>query len=198
MSPEKQRLVVASGNAHKLKEISEIFTDFEVVSQKQMGFFEEVEETGATFLENALIKARTAAQALGLPTLADDSGLCVDALEGAPGIFSARYSGIHGDDKANRKLLLKNLEGVSERNAHFACALALVYPDGREWTAEGRTYGKILYEEEGEGGFGYDPIFFSEDLGKSFGVALAEEKNAVSHRGRALNALLLKWKEKEE
>ncbi len=195
---EKRRLVVASGNAHKLREIAEIFTEFEVVSQKEMGFWEEVEETGATFMENALIKARAACSALGLPVLADDSGLCVDALDGAPGVFSARYSGGHGDDKANRALLLTNLKGAQNRRAHFTSALALVYPSGRELTAEGYTYGRILEEEQGEGGFGYDPIFESEDLGKSFGLASAAEKNAVSHRGRSLQILLKKWKELEE
>ncbi len=193
----KQRLVVASGNAHKLKEIAEIFTDFAVLSQKEMGFYEEVAETGATFLENAVIKAKAAAQALGVPALADDSGLCVDALGGAPGIFSARYAGGHGDDEANRALLLKNLEGVENRRAHFTSALALVYPDGEILTVEGHTYGEILYAEEGKGGFGYDPIFKSDDLGKSFGLASAEEKNSVSHRGRALQALLAKWRGRE-
>lgn len=196
-SLKKRQLVVATGNAHKLREIAEIFTDFEVVSQKQMGFDEDVEETGATFLENALIKARAASKALGLPTLADDSGLCVESLDGAPGVYSARYCGSHGNDKANRDLLLKNLDGVENRSAYFACALALVYPNGDLLTAEGRTYGKILFEEQGEGGFGYDCIFESEDLKKSFGVATAEEKNAISHRGRALQSLLAKWKEYE-
>ncbi len=194
---EKRRLVVASGNAHKLKEIAEIFTQFEVVSQKQMGFDGDVEETGSTFLENALLKARAASQALGLPTLADDSGICVDALGGAPGVFSARYCGYHGSDKENRSLLLKNMQGKKERSAHFTSAVALVYPDGIELTAEGFTYGKILEAEEGEGGFGYDCIFYSDDLQKSFGVATAEEKNAVSHRFRSLQALLKKWREHE-
>ncbi len=193
----KKRLVVASGNAHKLREIAEIFTDFEVVSQKQMGFDEDVEETGVTFMENALIKARAASKALGIPTLADDSGLCVEALNGAPGVFSARYSGGHGNDKENRALLLKNLQGIKNRSAHFTCAVALVYPDGRELTAEGHTYGKILDKEVGVGGFGYDCIFQSDDLQKSFGVATSEEKNAVSHRSRALQALLIKWQEQE-
>ncbi len=190
---KKQRLIVATGNAHKLREISEIFTDFEVFSQKQMGFDEEVEETGETFMENALIKARAAAKALNLPTLADDSGLCVDALNGAPGVYSARYCGYHGSDRENRALLLKNLQGEINRKAHFTCAVALVYPDGREWTAEGATHGRILAEEIGEGGFGYDCIFHSDDLDKCFGVASAEEKNTVSHRFRALQALLNKW-----
>ncbi len=194
---KKRKLVVASGNAHKLREISEIFTDFEVVSQKQMGFDGDVEETGETFVENALIKARAAAKALGCIALADDSGLCVDALGGAPGIYSARYSGEHGDDKKNRDLLLKNMQGIADRKAHFTSAVALVYPDGKELVAEGKTYGTILQEEIGDGGFGYDCIFESEDLNKSFGLATAEEKNTVSHRFRALQALLVQWRETE-
>ena len=194
---KKRKLVVASGNAHKLREISEIFTDFEVVSQKQMGFDGDVEETGETFEENALIKARAAAKALGCIALADDSGLCVDALGGAPGIYSARYSGEHGDDKKNRDLLLKNMQGIADRKAHFTSAVALVYPDGKELVAEGKTYGTILQEEIGDGGFGYDCIFESEDLNKSFGLATAEEKNTVSHRFRALQALLVQWRETE-
>ncbi len=196
-STQKKQLVVASNNAHKLREIAEIFRGFEILSQKQAGFDEEVEETGVTFMENALIKARAACKALGLPALADDSGLCVDALDGAPGVYSARYCGYHGSDKENRDLLLKNLEGVKDRRAHFTSAIALVYPDGTELLAEGHTYGNILFEEQGEGGFGYDCIFESEDLGKSFGLATAEEKNAVSHRFRALQELLKKWKEHE-
>lgn len=186
---EKIKLVVATGNAHKLREIAEIFTEYTVLSQKQMGFDEDVEETGATFAENALIKARSASKALGCIALADDSGLCVDALDGAPGIYSARYCGHHGDDKANRDLLLKNMQGVTNRRAHFTSAVALVYPDGKELVVEGHTYGNILMKETGEGGFGYDCLFESEDLGKSFGLATAEEKNAVSHRFRALQAL---------
>ncbi len=190
---KKQTLVVASGNAHKIREIAEIFTEFEVVSQKQMGFLGDVEETGVTFAENALIKARAAAEALGCVALADDSGLCVDALNGAPGIYSARYAGEHGDDRKNRLLLLENLKNESNRAAHFTSAVALVFPDGKEIVAEGKTYGFILHEETGSSGFGYDCIFESVDLGKSFGLATAEEKNAVSHRFRALQALLQKW-----
>ena len=186
---QKKKLVVATGNAHKLREIAQIFPEYEVISQKQAGFFEEVEETGATFIDNALIKARAACKALGLPVLADDSGLCVDALGGAPGVYSARYCGHHGDDKGNRMLLLAHMRGKTDRTAYFCCAIAIVAPDGQEWTAEGRTMGRILTEEEGDGGFGYDPIFCSDDLQKSFGVATAEEKNAVSHRYRALMAI---------
>ena len=195
---EKIRLVVASGNKNKLREIAEIFTDFEVCSQKQMGFDEDVEETGTTFAENALIKARAASKALGEMVLADDSGLCVDALNGAPGVFSARYCGHHGSDEENRAVLMKNMQGVENRKAHFTSAIALVYPDGRELVAEGHTYGEILHEETGNGGFGYDCLFFSDDLQKSFSVATAEEKNGVSHRFRALQALLKMWQEQGE
>ena len=189
MEQKKQRLVVATGNMHKLREIAEIFTDFEVVSQKEMGFDEDVEETGVTFVENALIKARAASKALNCIALADDSGLCVDALGGAPGVYSARYCGYHGDDQKNRDLLLENMQGVENRAAHFTSAIALVYPDGREVVVEGHTYGKILHEETGTGGFGYDCLFESDDLKKSFGVATAEEKNSVSHRFRGLQKL---------
>ncbi len=190
---KKQKLVVASGNKHKLREIAEIFTDFEVVSQKEMGFDVDVEETGETFVENARLKARAAAKALQCMALADDSGLCVDALNGAPGVYSARYCGHHGNDKVNRDLLLKNMKNVENRNAHFTSAIVLAYPDGKEIVSEGYTYGKILHEEVGDGGFGYDCIFESDDLNKSFGLASAEEKNAVSHRFRALQSLLQKW-----
>ena len=187
---EKIKLVVATGNTHKLKEIAEIFTQFEVISQKQAGFAGDVEETGKTFLENALIKARAASFALGCIALADDSGLCVNALDGAPGVFSARYAGEHGNDQQNRALLLKNLQGKKDRSAYFQCAVALVFPDGTELCAEGKTHGEILTKEVGDGGFGYDPVFQSVDLQKSFGVATAQEKNSVSHRFRALTNLL--------
>ena len=190
------RLVVASGNKGKLREIAEIFKDFEVVSMQEAGFSGDVEETGKTFEENALIKARAVCRALKMPALADDSGLCVDALGGAPGVYSARFCGRHGDDAANTALLLEKLQGVSEkdRGAYFESCVAVCFPDGREVTASGRTYGKILHTEEGCGGFGYDPLFFSDELGKSFGLASAAEKNAVSHRGKALAALAEKLK----
>lgn len=189
MQKKKNRLVVATGNAHKLREIEEIFSDFEVVSQKQMGFDEDVEETGETFVENALIKARAASKALNCIALADDSGLCVDALGGAPGVYSARYCGYHGDDQKNRDLLLENMKNVENRAAHFTSAIALVYPNGKEIVVEGHTFGKILNKETGTGGFGYDCLFESDDLKKSFGEATAEEKNAVSHRFRGLQKL---------
>lgn len=181
------KIVAATGNRGKLREICEILCDFEIISAAEAGFTGEVEETEKTFLGNALLKARAVCRATGLPALADDSGLCVDALGGAPGVYSARYSG--GGDGENRALLLKNLEGVENRSAHFCCAAALVFPDGRELTAEGRTYGTILHEEQGTGGFGYDSLFCSDDLGMSFGLASEEEKNKISHRGRAMRAL---------
>ena len=186
---EKKRLVVATGNVNKLREIAEIFPHYEVISAKQAGFEGEVEETGETFAENSRLKAEAVARALGCIALADDSGLCAEALGGAPGVYSARYAGGNGDDRANRLLLLKNMEDERNRRAYFQSAIALVYPDGKCLIAEGRTYGNSLYEETGENGFGYDCVFESEDLGKSFGVASAEEKNAVSHRFRALQKL---------
>lgn len=181
------KVIAATGNAHKLKEFREIFPDWEIVSEKEAGFSGDVEETGKTFEENALIKARAVCKATGFAALADDSGICVDALGGAPGVYSARYSG--GDDADNRALLLKNLQGVRDRRAHFTSAIAVVFPDGREVTAQGRTDGEILFAERGTGGFGYDSLFYSYDLKKSFGEASDEEKNSVSHRGRALAAL---------
>lgn len=191
------QLVVASGNRNKLREIAEIFDKYDIVSMQAAGFAGEIEETGATFEENALIKARAVCAALHLPALADDSGLCVDALGGAPGVHSARFCGRHGDDAANNALLLEKLRGIPAegRGAYFESCVALCFPDGRELTASGRTYGRILEGAEGNGGFGYDPLFYSEDLGKSFGIASPEEKNAVSHRARALAALAKKLEE---
>ena len=186
------KLVAATGNMHKLKEMREIFEDFEILSAEEAGFFGDVEETGETFLENARLKAHAVAAQTGLPTLADDSGLCVDALGGRPGVYSARYSALFapkGWTKGNRALLLEEMKGISDRSAHFSCAVVLAYPDGRELCAEGRTFGHILTEERGENGFGYDSLFFSDDLRKSFGEAEEAEKNAVSHRGRAMKAL---------
>ena len=191
------KIVAATGNAHKLKEMREILSGHEIVSAAEAGFCGEVEETGKTFRENARLKAEAVAKATGLPALADDSGLCVDALGGAPGIYSARFCEMFAPkdfpasehDARNRAFLLSRLEGEKDRSAYFTCAIALVFPDGRELFAEGKTYGRILSEERGNHGFGYDPLFFSDDLGKSFGEAGEEEKNAVSHRGRALMAL---------
>ena len=189
MSNEKKTLVIASGNRHKIQEISQIFPEYNVISQREVGFNGDVEETGATFLENAVIKAQAVCNSLNMPVLADDSGLCVNALGGKPGVFSARYAGEHGNDAKNREHLLKNLQGIEDRSAYFECAMALVIPNQPPVTVSGRTYGKILEAECGAGGFGYDPIFFSDDLQKSFGEATSQEKNGVSHRFRALMQL---------
>lgn len=196
-----ETLIVATGNKHKLQEIQAIFKDVRVVSAREAGYTGDPEETGATFEENAIIKARAAAEALNLPALADDSGLCVAALGGAPGIYSARYAGGHGDDKKNREKLLAELGDEKNRAAYFRSAAALCFPQsmgGKTVTATGDTHGRILTREEGENGFGYDCLFYSDDLCKSFGVASAEEKNAVSHRFRALTALKEKLKSEDE
>lgn len=196
-----ETLIVATGNKHKLQEIQAIFKDVRVVSAREAGYLGDPEETGATFEENAIIKARAAAEALNLPALADDSGLCVAALGGAPGIYSARYAGGHGDDKKNREKLLTELGDEKNRAAYFRSAAALCFPQsmgGKTVTATGDTHGRILTREEGENGFGYDCLFYSDDLCKSFGVASAEEKNAVSHRFRALTALKEKLKSEDE
>lgn len=184
----KKTLVLASSNAHKLKEIREILTDFNVVSCKEAGFVGEIEETGKTFFENALIKAKTVSDSLGVIALGDDSGLSVKALGGAPGIYSARYAG-DGVDRHNCELLLKNMRGIKDRKAEFTCCMVLYFPNGKAISATGVSEGKILEEFNGQNGFGYDPIFYSDELKKCFGVATAEEKNSVSHRFKALTKL---------
>lgn len=181
-------IVAASGNAGKIREISEILNDYRVISCKELGFTDDIEETGKTFYDNALIKAETVAKALNMPALADDSGLCVTALSGAPGVYSARYSGT-GTDEGNIDKLLKETENLSDRSAKFVSAVVVYCPDGKIVSAQGETFGEILRARRGNGGFGYDPVFYSYDLKKSFGEASAEEKNSVSHRARALAEL---------
>lgn len=181
---ELDKIVVASGNEGKIREIREIFTGVEIVSMKELGFDGDIDETGKTFKKNAKIKAKFIAEKYNFPALADDSGLCVEALHGAPGIYSARFSG--EGDKANRDLLLKRLQSITDRKAYFESAVCLYLPNGKTYFGEGRTCGRILQEEIGTNGFGYDCLFFSNDLKKSFGLASAEEKNSVSHRYRAL------------
>ena len=185
-----EKLIVASNNKGKIAEIKAILSYmYDVRSLKEENLVSDPEETGATFVENAVIKAKAVYELTGIATLADDSGLVVDALGGAPGVQSARYSGTHGNDEKNNELLLKNLDGITDRTARFECAVALVKSDGEVIVAEGSTEGEILFSRKGEGGFGYDPLFYSYDLKKSFGMATAKEKNAVSHRARALAAL---------
>ena len=190
-----EKLVVASGNKGKINEIKSILGGYyEVVSMQELGFFEDIEENGSTFFENALIKAKTVSKALNCNVIADDSGLMVDALNGAPGIYSARYPGEHGNDKSNRDLLIKNLENVTNRKAKFASSVVLYKTDGSYIDGYGETTGEILFEERGTNGFGYDCIFLSDDLKVSFGEASFEDKNKVSHRYRALCDLSNKLK----
>ena len=193
------KLIIASNNAHKLIEIKAILGDHfgEILSMREAGIEHETVEDGNTFLENAVKKAREIAQISGCCALADDSGLCVDALDGAPGIFSARFAGVHGDDEANNDLLLEKLKDRKDRGAHYSCAMALVYPDGRVLTAEGYLYGEIGYERRGHNGFGYDPLFVLPERGCTTAELSPEEKNAISHRANALHALVEKLEEQK-
>ncbi|MBR2893608.1 MAG: XTP/dITP diphosphatase [Clostridia bacterium] len=186
------KIIIATHNKHKLQEMSRILSPmgYEVVTDRDLGIeLTDAEENGETFLDNARIKAESGCRESGLPCIADDSGLCVDALGGAPGVFSARYSGVHGDDDANNKRLLAELEGVptEKRTAHFACAICVSFPDGSEITATGKCEGYIGYEKKGENGFGYDPLFMVGD--RSLAEMTAGEKDAISHRGNALKEL---------
>ena len=181
--------VIATNNAHTLHEIRDILENDrrKFVSMKEAGIATDPEETGSTFEENALIKAEYAAKS-GYIALADDSGLVVPALGGAPGIHSARYAGEHGDDAKNRELLLENLKGNPMREAAFLCCIACVLPEGDPIVVHGMAEGEILCFERGEGGFGYDNLFWYDPLGKSFAEMTPEEKNRVSHRRRAVEA----------
>ncbi|WP_266157417.1 RdgB/HAM1 family non-canonical purine NTP pyrophosphatase [Dyella silvatica] len=188
------RIVLASSNPGKLAEFNTLFADsgFDVITQASLGV-EDIEETGLTFVENALLKARHAAQVTGLPALADDSGLCVDHLHGAPGLYSARYSGGHGDSAANNAKLLRELSGVpaEQRGAFFICALVLLRHanDPAPVIAEGRWYGHVLDEARGHGGFGYDPLFLPQGQTGSAAELDPQLKNRLSHRGQALALL---------
>ena len=188
------KLVLATKNPGKVIEFRRILEEFGAENLLVVGLDEfpeigDVEETGKSFEENSLLKARTICKTTGLPVLADDSGICVDALNGAPGIYSARYSG--EGDAANNAKLLKELADVPDekRSAYFVCVAAFVRPDGFERVEEGRFYGKILHEVKGTGGFGYDPLFQPEGLNRSSAQLSAEEKDAISHRGIALRAI---------
>ena len=191
---KKPRLVLASGNFNKLREMRALLGDrYDVISMREAGFEGDIEENGETFRENALIKARAVANFCHCAALADDSGLTVDALGGRPGVHSARYCGVHGDDEANNQLLLKELEEVAgPRTARYECAVALCAPGREDVVGEGACEGEILRQYQGEGGFGYDPLFLSHDLGVTFAQADAAAKNAVSHRARAIADLLKK------
>ena len=186
------KLIIASNNAHKLTEMKAILSPFfdDVQSMREAGIEHETVEDGTTFMENAVKKARELAEISGHAAIADDSGICVDALDGAPGIYSARFSGVHGDDKANNRLLLQKLQGVENRAAHYTCAIALCWPDGKMLTAEDYFYGEIGQEEKGTNGFGYDPLFFLPEYGCTSAQISPEEKNRISHRGKALRKLV--------
>ncbi len=193
----EQKFVLASHNPGKIQEMSAILGAFgvAVVSPKELGITVDVEETGTTFAENAMLKAKAICEAAKLPAIADDSGLCVDALNGGPGVYSARYGGEELDDRGRYMLLLNSMRGQTTRTAHFACAIACAFPNGDTLTAEGRCDGTIAFAPMGEGGFGYDPVFFIPELKKTFGQLNAEEKSAISHRGRALKAFTEKLTE---
>jgi XTP/dITP diphosphohydrolase len=190
------RLVLATRNAHKVVELRRILADaglgdVEVLGMDTFPEVPDVAETGVTFAENALLKARAVAAATGLPAVADDSGVCVAVLGGSPGVFSARWSGRHGDDRANLELLLAQVADVPDehRAGWFACAAALVLPGGHEEVVEGRLDGRIVREPRGTNGFGYDPVFAPEGDDRTLAEYAPAEKDAVSHRGRAFRAL---------
>ncbi len=194
------KVVLASKNKHKLAEISRILEklDIELVLQDELGVDIDVEETGTTFEENSFLKAEAVMKATGMPALADDSGIAVDALNGEPGIYSARYGFDDSlDDWGRLLLLLKNMEQVPEgqRQAKYVCVITLVMPDGRTVQARGEVHGELLRSAVGQGGFGYDPIFYYPPYGKTFAQISPEEKNQVSHRAVALKLLYEKLKE---
>ena len=190
------KIVFASGNKHKIEEFGAILRkyipDIELVSMKEAGIFDDIVEDGATFEENAMIKARAVAK-YGYIGVADDSGLTVDALGGAPGVYSARYAGEHGDDEANNALLLKNMEDKEDKTARFVCTIACVFPksfgDIEPIVVRGEVEGQITDKRSGNGGFGYDPYFYYPPFGKTLADVTAEEKNSVSHRGKAIRLL---------
>ncbi|MFI8853763.1 RdgB/HAM1 family non-canonical purine NTP pyrophosphatase [Streptomyces sp. 891-h] len=191
-----QRLILATRNAHKVTELKAILADagleLDLVGADAYPEVPDVKETGVTFAENALLKAHALARATSLPAVADDSGLCVDVLGGAPGIFSARWAGRHGDDSANLELLLAQLADIdsAHRGAHFECAAALALPDGTERVVSGRLRGTLRYAPVGDGGFGYDPILQPEGETRTCAELSPAEKNAISHRGKAFRALV--------
>ncbi len=194
-----QKLVLASANQHKIKEFTAIFKGYEIVPMSEYGYTEDIEENGKTFLENAIIKAKAVSKFLKdkgieLPVIADDSGLCVDALNGEPGIMSARYAGGHDNKEANRALLLEKLKDAKDRSAHFSCTIVMYMPNEDCIFTEGITEGKIIDEERGKKDFGYDCLFYSNDLEKTFGEATDSEKNKVSHRGRAIKQIVAEYK----
>ena len=195
------KIVLASRNKHKIGELQALLREYiptvEVLSLDDVGYTEEIVEDGEDFFENAYIKARAAAST-GYIGLGDDSGLSVNALDGAPGIYSARYAGEHGDDEANNRLLLKNLEDKADRSAEFVCVIACVFPEelDKGLFFEGKTQGTIIQEYKGKGGFGYDPLFYYQPMDKTFAQMTAEEKNSISHRGKAIELFAQNMKDR--
>ena len=189
------KIIAATKNKNKLREFGEILRGFEIISQEEAGVDIEVEETGTTFEENSMLKAKAIFEATGIAAIADDSGLCVDALGGAPGVYSARYGGEGLDDEGRVQLLLENMKNIpkGERSARFVCAITLVDKD-RIITARGECEGEIDYEPKGENGFGYDPVFYVEKYKKTMAQISPDEKNAISHRGKALGIFAEKIK----
>ena len=192
------KIIAATKNKNKLREFGEILKGFEIISQEEAGVDIDVEETGTTFEENSLLKAKAIFEATGITAIADDSGLCVDALGGEPGVYSARYGGEGYDDKGRVQLLLKNMKEIPDekRTARFVCAITMVGKEGII-TARGECEGKIDYSPKGENGFGYDPVFFVEKYGKTMAEISPEEKNSISHRGKALKIFAEKLNKKE-
>ena len=188
------KLIIASNNAHKIGEIKKILSGKfdEILSLREAGINHETIEDGNTFMENAIKKAREIAEISGCAALADDSGICAHALDGAPGIYSARFAGEHGNDEANNALLLEKLADKEDRTAHYTAAIALIFPDGKEVLSEGYMYGKIIHAPRGNGGFGYDPLFVPDGESRTVAEMSAEEKNAISHRANALSGLVKK------
>lgn len=191
------KLIIASNNLHKIQEIKAILSGrfSEIISIKEAGISHETIEDGNSFMENSLKKAREIADLTGCAALADDSGICAHALDGAPGIYSARFAGEYKgleSDIANNNLLLEKLKDHSDKTAHYTCAMAIVYPDGKEVTAEGYMYGRIIDSPRGDRGFGYDPIFVPDGDSRTVAEMSDEEKNLISHRANALKNLLLK------
>ena len=188
------KLIIASNNAHKIREIKQILGSRfeEILSLKEASIDHETVEDGTTFWENARKKATEIAEISGCCALADDSGICAHALNNEPGVYSARYAGGHGDDEANNQLLIRNLQDKEDRSAHYACAIVLAYPDGTTVSAEGEMHGEVIFTPRGENGFGYDPIFFLPEYGMTSAEISPEEKNRISHRAKALNALVEK------
>jgi XTP/dITP diphosphohydrolase len=191
------RYLLATRNTKKLEELRRILSDVNVVGLDDVPSYVEVPETGLTFADNALLKAREGVRHTGLPTIADDSGIAVDALNGMPGVFSARWSGKHGDDRANLELLLAQVGDVPDehRGAAFVCAAALVLPDGREIVTHGEHRGRLIRAPRGEGGFGYDPMFLADGQTRTNAELTPEEKDAISHRGKAFRELATRLKD---